>query len=171
MNVNVYNRCSDFDLEDRRYFSTGVDWNEKQYKNVYAGNMMSVDLMPLLSTFEDLLTYSLEKEDTESIYIRLFVTWKSESYKKFSVLIHLIKYEGQYAWSKSTLEEYYQRYASQLCTYTGPIRDTWLMSDGTVLMTELELDFTQRDGILNIVISEGIKDGHTKKPKWINLKR
>jgi hypothetical protein len=69
---------------------------------------------------------------------------------------------------KIKLEEYHQRYVSQLRTYTDPIKDTWLMHDGTVLMTRLELDFMKRDGRLNITISEGIKDDCTKRPKWIH---
>jgi hypothetical protein len=40
-----------------------------------------------------------------------------------------------------------------------------------VLMTELELDFTQRDGVLNIIISERNNDNHARRPKWINLNK
>jgi hypothetical protein len=36
-------------------------------------------------------------------------------------------------------------------------------------MTGLELDFTQRDGVLNITISEGVKDNHTRMPELIDL--
>jgi hypothetical protein len=44
-----------------------------------------------------------------------------------------------------------------------------LIPDGTVLMSILELDFTQRDGVLNITISESIRDDYTRRPEWINL--
>jgi hypothetical protein len=37
-------------------------------------------------------------------------------------------------------------------------------------MTKLELDFTQRNGVLNITISEGVEDEHTKRPVWIDPK-
>jgi hypothetical protein len=67
-------------------------------------------------------------------------------------------------WDMVKLKEYCQRYANQLDTYTDPIRDTWLTRDGAVLVTRLELDFMQRNDVLNIAISEGIKDDHTKKP-------
>jgi hypothetical protein len=83
----------------------------------------------------------------------------------------LIECDKQIKWNRYKLEEYRQRYASQLSTYTSPIEDTWLMHDGTVLMTRLELNSTQRGDVLNITISEGIKDEHTKIPELISLER
>jgi hypothetical protein len=171
MRVDIHNQCSDFDLENGRHFSIGIDWDEETDAEIYAGDMMSIDLIPFLSTFEGVLTYNLKKQDTESTYVRFFVTWKSKGYKELCVFLHLIECDGWCGWSRTKLDEYCQRYASQLCTYTGPIKDTWLMPDGTVLMTELELDFTQRDGVLNITISDGIKDEYTKKPEWVSIKR
>jgi hypothetical protein len=79
-----------------------------------------------------------------------------------------IQFYGWLCRSIIELEEYYQRYVSQLCAYTGPIKDTWLIYDGTVLMTRLELDFTQGYDVLNIVISESVMDEHTKRIEWIN---
>jgi hypothetical protein len=66
------------------------------------------------------------------------------------------------------VKEYYQRYANQFCTHTGPIKDTWLPRDGTVLMIGLELDFVQRDDVLNITISEGIENGRIKGSVRLN---
>jgi hypothetical protein len=109
-------------------------------------------------------------EQQESTYIQLLVTWKSQGCKELYVGVHLIEYGIQINWCKIRLEEYYQRYTSQLKTYTGPIEDTWLIHDNTVLMTRLEFDFTQRDGVLNITISKGAKNEHTKRPELINSK-
>jgi hypothetical protein len=52
-----------------------------------------------------------------------------------------------------------------------PIEETWLIHDGTVLVTRLELNFAQRYGILNVTISEGIRDDHIKRPIWIGSGR
>jgi hypothetical protein len=41
-------------------------------------------------------------------------------------------------------------------------------------MTKLQLDFTKRDwrdGVLNITISKGVKDKHTKRPFWLDSGR
>jgi hypothetical protein len=171
MKVNIHNQYSNFHLKGERHFNACIDWDEEPAEKVYAGNIMSVDLVPSLSTFEGRLTYDLEKRGVESTYTRLFVAWKSEGYKEICVFVHLIEYEVWYGWTKSTLEEYCQRYASQLCAYTGPIKDAWLMPNGAVLMTELELDFTQRDGVLNITISEVEKYHNTRTPIHIDLKR
>jgi hypothetical protein len=177
MKVNILNQCSDFKLIFRGYFNSGARCNEKPTKEIDAGGMKRVVLLPFLSTFEGALIHALERKhlktsnQPEPTCILLFVNWKSESYKKFRVFVHLIEYNKTFYWDKLSSEEYYQRYASQLNTYTGPIENTWLIPDGIVLRTRLELDFTQRDGVLNITISEGIEDENTKRPEWIDLER
>jgi hypothetical protein len=176
MEMNIHNQCPDFKLTDRGYFSTGADWNEKPCLEVDTDSMKSVGLITFLSTFGGILTYKLERKHiksvnlSESTHILLFVAWKSEGYKKFCVFVHLIEYGKWFYRREILLEEYYQRYASQFSTYTGPIKDTWLTCDGTVLMTELELDFTLRDGVLNMAISKGVNNDHTKRAEWINPK-
>jgi hypothetical protein len=177
MEVNIHNQCSNLKLTDRGCFSSGAGWNRYPDWEIDTGSMMRADLIPFLSTFKGVLTYQLQKEhvkpddQSELPYIRLLMAWKSEGYKKFCMFIHLIECNKQINWNRIKLEEYYQGYASQLCTYTGPIKDTWLMHGGTVLMTRLELDFTQRDGVLNVTISEGVENEHTRIPIWIDLER
>jgi hypothetical protein len=177
MKVNIYNRCSDFKLINLGYFSNSADWNGDPDEEVDAGNMTSVDLLSSLPTFEGVLIYELQKGDDESddqfesTHILFFVAWKAEGYKKFHMFVHLIEYDEYIDWDELKLREYYQRYANQLCTYTGPIKNTWLIDDGTVLITRLKLDLTQRAGVLNVTISEGIRDSRTEKPLWVNPER
>jgi hypothetical protein len=139
--------------------------------------MNSVDLIPFRVVFESALMYELERKrvitgnQPEPTDILLFVAWKSEGYEKFYVFANLIECDKQSYWRKTTLKEYYQRYANQLCTYTGPTEDIWLMSDGTVLMTRLELDFAQRNDVLDITISEVERDNNMRAPVHIDLER
>jgi hypothetical protein len=177
MKVNIYNQCSDFKLTKGEYSSSGTNWNEDPDAEVDAGSMISVEFKPLLTAFGGVLTYQLQREDVnpgnrrDSTHIRLFVVWKSEDYKKFRVFVQLIECSKTLCWDEIKLEEYYQRYANQLCAYTDPIKDKWLIYDDTVLITGLELDFTQRDGVLNITISEGSRDVDAKRPEWISPER
>jgi hypothetical protein len=172
--VNIHNRCSDVDLRFGAWFNTGLDWNWYFDEEVDAGSMMSVKLTPFLSTSGSILTYKLQSEhgrfgnQPESTYIQLFIVWKYEVYKELRVCTHLVECDEYVRWNEAKLEEYYQRYANQLSTYTGPIRDTWLMHDNRVLMTVSELYFTQSDSILNITISESVEDEHSKRPKRID---
>jgi hypothetical protein len=102
------------------------------------------------------------------------VTWKYEGYTKFHVFAQLIEYDKAFYRDEITLEEYYRRYSSQLDAYTGPIENTWLMPDGTILMTRVELDFTEenrRDSVLNVIISKGTRNRHTKRPVWFDSGR
>jgi hypothetical protein len=175
--VNIHNQCSNFKLTDRKCFSSGADWNDYSAQEIDTGSMMSVEFKSPLAIFEGALMYKLQRENvesdnqSESTYTLLLAAWKSVGYKTFSAFVQLIACNKAFPWHKIDPEEYYQRYTSQLNAYVGSIKDTWLMGDNTVLMTGLALDFMQRDGVLNITISEGIRDGHTKRPTWMNPKR
>jgi hypothetical protein len=177
MEVNIHNRCADFRLTGREYFSGGADWNKHPDWDVMAGNIMKADLIPFRAAFGGILIYELLRkhvnpgDKTRPTSTLLLVAWKSEGYKKFYVLVQLIECNFQPFWFKIKPEEYYQRYASQLCTYTDPIKDTWLLPDGAIIMTRLELDFTQRDGVLDITISERSEGEHIRRPEWTNLNR
>jgi hypothetical protein len=177
MKVNIHNQCSDFELTEGECFSDSANWYEEPDWEVIAGNMMKADLIPFRAAFGGILIYELRRKHINpydrpgSTLTLLFIAWKSESHKKFCVLIRLIECNIWPYWFNFKPEEYYQRYANQLCAYTDPIKDTWLLPDGAMIMTRLELDFTQRDGVLNIIISESISDEYTRKTEWINLKR
>jgi hypothetical protein len=176
MKVNIHNQCSDFKLTSRKWFNTCAYWNESPGEEVDARSMMSVGLISSLTEFEGSLMYQLQRkrvesdDQLESTYTLLFITWKSEGYKELRARVHLIVCDKQIKWNGYRLREYYQRCVSQLCTYTGPIEDTWLLHGGTVLMIGLELYFTQRDGVLSVTISDGVKDNHTKIPELIDSK-
>jgi hypothetical protein len=102
----------------QKWFNTGADWNRCPEKEVNSGNVMSIKLIPFLSTFGSFLTYELQRKygkfgnQFEPTYIRFFMAWKCESYKKFHVFAHLIEYDEQIKWNEIELEEYYQRYAN-----------------------------------------------------------
>jgi hypothetical protein len=173
MKVNIHNQCSDLNLKLLGYFDSGIAYRDEYPIEVDPGNMKSVDLTPSWAVFEGIIMYKLESRyvkpgnQPEPTDILLLMAWKSEGYKNFCVFVQLIEYNKWSYGGVIKAREYYQGCANQLCTYTSPIKDTWFIPDGTVLMTELELDFTQRDGVLNMTISEGIRDEHTKKLEWI----
>jgi hypothetical protein len=176
MKVSIRNQCSDFKLRCRSHFSNSIDWNTYPDEEVDAGSMTNAILTSYSATFEGILTYQLQRkrvesdDQLESTSTLLFITWKSEGYKELRACIRLIEYDKQVKWDGYKLKEYYKRYANQFSTYTGPIEDTWLMPDGTVLMTRLELDFTQRDGVLNIIIFKGVENEYTRRPVWLDPK-
>jgi hypothetical protein len=174
MEVNIHNQCSNFKLVNP--LLCALYMNKFPGVEVDAGSMTSVTLRPSRAIFDGSLTYQLQRKSVKydgqlkSTYTILFIAWKSEGCKALRACVHMIECDKRIEWSGHKLYEYHQRYASQLSTYTGSIKDTWLIHDGTVLMTELELDFTRRDGRLNINISEGARDDHTKISTWINPK-
>jgi hypothetical protein len=144
---------------------------------VDAGSIMSAVSTPYLTAFEGSLTYQPQRKHVKSddqlepTYTLLFITWKSEGYKELCARVRLIEYDKHIKWNQYKLEEYRQKYHSQLNTYTGPIQNAWLLRDGTVLTTKLELGFALRNGVLDIIISEGVKDDYTRRPEWVDLEK
>jgi hypothetical protein len=177
MEVNIHNQCSDFKLTNRKSFVTFMDWNKYPNVEIDTDCIMNADLTSSWAEFEGGLTYQLQRKcvksdgQLETTYTLLFITWKFEGYKTPRVRVHLIECDKQIMWNRYKQEEYRQRYANQFNTYTGPIEDTWLIHDGTVLMTRLKLDFTQSNSVLNITISEGTKGSHTKRPELVRPER
>jgi hypothetical protein len=168
MKLNIHNECLDFKLKDQKYLSYDAGWKRYSVRETKVDSMMSIEFKFSLETFEGIVMYELRREYAESTTIQLFVAWKSEGYKKFCTYVHLLECDESFVWNETRLKEYYQRYTHRLCTYTSPIKNTWVIHDGTVLVTELALNFMNRDGRLNVTISEGIKDDYTKMPMGIN---
>jgi hypothetical protein len=177
MKVNIHNQCLDFKLTCMEYFIRGEILNKYPTREVNANDMTSIELKYTLGMFEGAFICELQKETTkmdnqlESPHISLFVAWKSEDDKEHYTCVKLIECDRAFHWDKTKLKKCYQGYTNQLNTYTGLIKDIWLRPDNTVLMTRLELDFTQRDIVLNITISEGVEDDYTKRPEWIDVKK
>jgi hypothetical protein len=175
MKVNVHNQCLDFKLKYRGCFSAGINWTKRLDVKVNAGYTTRAVLKSPYVASKGSLMYQLQRKhikydgQLKPTYILLFVAWKLEGYKELHVCIRLIEYDKRIVWNGYKQEDYYQRYADQLSKYTGPIKNTWLTHDGTVLMTRLGLDFTKRN-VLYITISEGTKNSHTRKPVWLDPK-
>jgi hypothetical protein len=106
----------------------------------------------------------------ESTHAQLLVAWKYKGYKKVRVFIHLIECDEQIDWNEIKLRICCQRCVNQLSTYTDLTKETWLLHDGTVLMTRLELYLIQ-DGVVCVVISDSFRDNRIKKSVWISSKR
>jgi hypothetical protein len=165
MMVNIINLCSDFELSQLGCFSNGAVLHDQSTQELDAVSIENLEFTPFLASFEGSVMCELRRKYAESddkselISTLVFVGWKSEGYKNFRAFVQLIECDKTFHWESFELREYYQRYVNQLCAYTDLVKDTWLIDDGTALATELELDFTQRDGVLNIIVSEQAERG------------
>jgi hypothetical protein len=171
MKVDIHNQCPGFKLTDQRCFIHGAEWNRYPARGMEAGNMMSIEFKSSLEASKGVIMYELRRNYVESTSIQLFVTWESASYKEFRVCTHLLKCNNLFVWNEIRLKGYYRKCVRQLRTYTKPIEDTWLIHDGIVLRTRLELTFVKSNSRLNVTISEGIKDGRAKIAELISPER
>jgi hypothetical protein len=106
----------------------------------------------------------------EETCTQLVTVWKINRSKKFSATSYLLEHDKDRVWDDNRLLQLARDYNPVNIQY-NTIEDTWLTHDRTVLTTILEFDFNPSDVVLNIAISEGVEDGHTKRPERINLKR
>jgi hypothetical protein len=177
MKMYIHNQCSYFKLVKREYSNTNIKWNKEFDVEVDTGNMTSAFLTSSWVDFEGGLMYQLQRKHIKSddqlelTCTLLLVIWKSEGYKKFRVLVLLMECDKTFCWYKIRPKEYCQKYVDRFSTYTGPIKNTWQTRDGTMLTTGLELDLMQRHDVLNITISDGIKDYHTEGSVWLDPKK
>jgi hypothetical protein len=123
MEVNIFNRDSGFELKSLTHFNSEEYWEDYPFRQVWIGELRTVDLKPSLSVFEGVLTCSLVRKyvepngRTKYKWILLFLIWKSEGYRDLRAFVRLIECKKGYYWNEVKLREYYQRYANQLNAY------------------------------------------------------
>jgi hypothetical protein len=107
--------------------------------------------------------------EEEEACTQLLMIWKVNSSREFFVVSDLIEHDN-YVWDRDRLMEFAE-YCRLFNAQHGPIEETWLIRDNTVLMTSLNI---AREVCykLEMTISEtSIKDDDTQRPRYIDVDR
>jgi hypothetical protein len=128
------------------------------------------------------LMYKLQKKHTnqsnenaisnenEVTYIQLVITWKGYKYGKPYVYSFLIEHDKECVWSGDRLV----KLATQNKLFNikhASIKETWLIHDNTVLMTNLNVIREEEYYELEMTISETSIKYDTRRPWYIGLDR
>jgi hypothetical protein len=118
---------------------------------------------------------STDKSDEEAIYskekatcVQLVIIWKANSPKGFCINSFLIDHDKGRVWDKDKLMNLV-KHCKLFNIRHGPIEDTCLMHDHTVLMTNLNIIHEEERYKLEITISEGSINEGTWRPLYIGL--
>jgi hypothetical protein len=105
----------------------------------------------------------------EEVCIQLVMIWKVHESGRFYVYSFLIEHDKSRVWDKDELMKLVRRYESFIIQH-GPIEDTWLMLDNTVLMIRANVTFEEEYYKLEMTISEGSINKDTRRPWYIDVK-
>jgi hypothetical protein len=111
-----------------------------------------------------ILMYELKRKNTDQpneeaisnkrVYIQLVMIWKVHKSGRFYVYSFLIEHDNSRVWYEYKLMKLV-RYCKSFIIQHGPIEDTWLMHNNTVLMIRANVTFEEEYYKLEMTISEG----------------
>jgi hypothetical protein len=96
--------------------------------------------------------------------LQLLAIWGLNDEYDLCVRSLLIKHSNTITWNEDTLERLCSTHFS-LCKVAKTIKDTWLLDDETVLITELK---RKANRAFEITISEGTRKDDTMVPLWVS---
>jgi hypothetical protein len=184
--ITIYNLYPDLELASPVYFSNGAACHVSPNQQIDTNNTMkaSFGVGFKQKRFKGTLLYKLQrkratepgnhldidiasiKDIEESIYF--LVCWSVSSYGH-DFCVRLIECDNDFAWDEDKLVALNDRYWRELRKdYKSSIM-TWLMNDGTLMQTRLNVTYGL-DYDLNIVISEGTWKRKMLEPITVNSK-
>jgi hypothetical protein len=144
-------------------------------QNVNVGSVIRAgfDIDPNQEESTGVLMYRLQRKNTEqtdeATYLQLFIIWKVNSSKEFSVVSNLIEHDKSHVWDRDSLLKLAERY-ELANVQSKSIEDTWLMRDNTMLMTWMNITREKCYKLEMILAKTSIKDS-ARRPQYIHLDR
>jgi hypothetical protein len=124
-----------------------------------------------------ILTYELknvkqlnEEVISDGVYIQLVMIWKVHKSGRFYAYSFLIEHDKSRVWKRGELMKLAQHYESFIIQH-GPIEDTWLMHNNTVLMIRANVTFEEEYYKLEMTISEGSINKYTRRIWYIDAEK
>jgi hypothetical protein len=108
--------------------------------------------------------------EEEALCTQLVIIWKVYKSGRFYVYSFLIEHDGGRIWNRDQLMELAKRCESFNIQH-GPIEDTWLMYDHTVLMIRVNVTRAGECYRVKMTMSEANINEDTRKPWYIGLNR
>jgi hypothetical protein len=178
----ICNRFPGFELVSPFYTGNFVTCYPSHSQNVDAGSTTQTSFEIGLTQKESIgvLMYKLQRKnigefneedissEDEATWIWLVMIWKVYKSRKIFVVSDLIEHDKSHIWNSNELmklNEYYELFNIQ----HGPIEETWLMHDNTVLTTSLNTIRKRDYYVLEVTISEGSIRDDTKRLRYIGL--
>jgi hypothetical protein len=145
----LYHQLPDIELVSPVYAGTGVTCYLPPDQKVDVGSTMQFvfDIDPDQVVSTGVLTYRLQRKNIdqsneEAICNQFVVAWKARISGEFHVYLGLRERKQGHIWDEDELMR-----LAELCkplnVQHGPVEDTWLLHDGTELMTSLNMTYEE----------------------------
>jgi ribosomal silencing factor RsfS len=187
--VNIQNQCSNFELTSPIYFCDNAVCDETPNQRVPSKDSTAAKFRVKFSRFmfQGGILYEVRATSTPSdetdannptaetnrnapAIIRILAAWRVSRYHEPFVFAMLLEHEDTFTWSERRLKEFFDEHSNKFSTTEGRNATTWLMQDGTVLKTVM--DVTGRGHYkLEITIAEGTQDQYTTNPLYYEPKK
>jgi hypothetical protein len=176
--LTIHHQFPGTELVSPVYASKGATCYLSPDQSVDIGSTAQVGFNINLSQSESIgaLMYKLQRKNTnefdgdEAACIQFVIIWKVDDSKEFCVASFLIEHDKGCAWDRDGLMKLAEHYSAFNIQH-GPVEETWLMHDNTVLMTSLSVTHEEECCELEMTISEtSIKDD-TQRLLYIDMDR
>jgi hypothetical protein len=178
----IYQQCSGIELVSPVYVNNGTCYLSPNQR-VYVGSTTQVgfNIDPTQKEPSGALMYELQKKNTdqsanniisgedEAKCVQLVIIWQVWHFKYVHINSLLITHDRGHVWDKDDLMQLAKRYGA--CHSHGPIENTWLIRDNTVLMTSLNAAHEEEYYGLRMTISEGSMKCDTLRPRYFYVDR
>jgi hypothetical protein len=172
----IHHQFPGIELVSPLYCSNGAACCLLPDQRVNDGSMVQVGFNIDLSQRESIgvVMYRMERKNAdefdEATCTQLVIIWMVDRSEKFSIVSHLLMHDKNCVWNSDKLMEL-AKHCRLSNVQHGPIEETWLLHDNTVLMTRVNTTFEEEYYKLEMTISEtDIKDD-TQRPQYIGLDR
>jgi hypothetical protein len=176
----IRNQFSGIELVSPVYCSENAECYLPPNQRVYADSATQVgfNIDPDQESI-GVLIYKLQRKDInelneEAIYsedeatsTQIFMVWKVKNSRELYVYSRLIEHDKDHIWNRDRLMKLAKSYELFNIQH-GPIKETWLMHDNTVLMTGLNMTHEKECYKLEITISS---KNDVQRPQHIDLNR
>jgi hypothetical protein len=174
----IHHQCPGIELVSPVYCSNGPTCYLLPDQRVDAGSTVQAgfDIDPGQEWSIGTLIYKLQKKNTdqldeeETTCIQLIMIWSVNESKEFCVASGLVEHDKDHVWDEDGLIDLSEHYSLFNIQY-GPIEETWLMHDNTVLMTKMGVACEAEYYKLEITISETSIECDTQRPWYFDVNR
>jgi hypothetical protein len=174
--LEICDLCSDIELIFPLYCSNGaacyissdqsIDINSKTQAYVENDFSQSESICALM--------YELRRKAdafNEVTCTQFVIIWKIDKFKRFHLVPCIIEHDKGRVWDKARLMRLAKEYTLSSIPHNF-VRETWLLSNNTVLATRLSVICIEECYKLVILISDiGVKAEDTSRPRYIDLGR
>jgi hypothetical protein len=174
--IRNYSSKIDVRLVAPMYVSNGPKCDISPYENICSGATMRAYVKKNLSQGESIcaLMYKLRKNNAEELNgtncTQLVMIWKIDNFKRFHLIPRLIERDKGQVLDRDRL----MRLAQECALSSIPcdsVEETWLVCNGAVLATRMNVTRKKLYHKLEMVVCEGNRSHLTRRPQHINMNR